>query len=499
MKLNPDKDVLKEIKETTINYENENIEQKLNRLGIEERERMIKSWESDNKRGKKPNVISTNRCANILIENMNFLLFDEEENTKLAMYQEDRGVYTQKTSLIKRIISYLEPKHNSNKADDVIYHIRNRTEIKEKTNSPYLIPVNNGVFNRKTKQLENFSPNYVFTSKIDTNYIDNPNKPTFDDWDINKWFDELACNDKQVSHLLWQVINDSLNGNYTRKQSIFMVGDGNNGKGTFQELLTNLIGKRNIATLKVNEFDHRFKMSLLEGKTAVIGDDVPVGVYIDDGSNFKSVVTGDYVSVEFKNQQSYTAQYRCSVIQSSNGMPRFKDKTNAVFKRLVIVPFNADFKGDKEKRKIKDEYIKNKQVLEYILYHAIRMDFEKFSIPDVSKKYLDVYKQENNPVYEFKINVFDEWKLRKVPKYIVYGLYKEFCKDNGYNFLSKIKFHKEFKTYLGDEWKSDTVDRFNWQDLIDGIGDLDVKKSEIEFPDEHKTYKAYENCSLKAV
>ena len=79
-----------------------------------------------------------------------------------------------------------------------------------------------------------------------------------------------------------------------------MVGDGNNGKGTFQELLTNLIGKKNIATLKVNEFDHRFKMSLLEGKTAVIGDDVPVGVYIDDGSNFKSVVTGDYVSVEFK-------------------------------------------------------------------------------------------------------------------------------------------------------------------------------------------------------
>ena len=44
MKLNPDKDVLKEIKETTNNYENESIEQKLNRLGIEERERMIKSW-----------------------------------------------------------------------------------------------------------------------------------------------------------------------------------------------------------------------------------------------------------------------------------------------------------------------------------------------------------------------------------------------------------------------------------------------------------------------
>ena len=50
----------------------------------------------------------------------------------------------------------------------------------------------------------------------------------------------------------------------------------------------------------MNEFDQRFKLGTLEGKTAVIGDDVPVGVYIDDGSNFKSVVTGDYVSVELK-------------------------------------------------------------------------------------------------------------------------------------------------------------------------------------------------------
>ena len=105
MKLNPDKDVLKEIKETTNNYENESIEQKLNRLGIEETERMIKSWESDNKRGKKPDVISTNRCANILIEKMNFLLFDEEEKPKLEMNKEERGVYTKKTCVKKRIIS----------------------------------------------------------------------------------------------------------------------------------------------------------------------------------------------------------------------------------------------------------------------------------------------------------------------------------------------------------------------------------------------------------
>ncbi|MCG1287724.1 DUF5906 domain-containing protein [Staphylococcus epidermidis] len=494
--IQPNKEIIQDINSS---QNIESIEERLKRLGNEERQNLLALWEEDGKNGKKPSMIGTNRCAYILMEEISFVLFDEEENTKLAMYQENRGIYTQKTSMIKRIISYLEPKFNSNKADDVIYHIKNRAIIKDKTNSPNLIPVNNGIYNKKTKQLEPFTPEYVFTAKIDTNYIDSPTKPIFENWDVDNWFDELACNDKQVSHLLWQVINDSLNGNYTRKQAIFMVGDGNNGKGTFQELLTYLIGKNNIATLKVNEFDQRFKLGTLEGKTAVIGDDVPVGVYIDDGSNFKSVVTGDYVSVELKNQQPYTAQFRCSVIQSSNGMPRFKDKTDAVFKRIVIVPFDADFKGSNENRKIKDEYIKNKQALEYILYYAINMDFEKFDVPDVSKQRLDVYKQETNPVYEFKINIFDNWNLRKIPKYIVYGMYKEFCKENGYNFLSKIKFHKEFKDYLSEDWKTDAVDRFNWEDLIDEIGDLDNYKSEIKFPEAHKSYRAYENRSLKAI
>ena len=48
------------------------------------------------------------------------------------MYQFDEGIYTQNTTIIKRVISYLEPKHNSNKADEVIYHLTNMVDIKRK-------------------------------------------------------------------------------------------------------------------------------------------------------------------------------------------------------------------------------------------------------------------------------------------------------------------------------------------------------------------------------
>ena len=497
--INNQSEVYSPFNDFNVIFEKETVKDKLKRLGNEERAYMEQLWIEEGSKGRKPTVISPNRCAHLLKENLNFILFDLEENTKLAMYRAEEGIYTQNVSYIKRVISWLEPKLNSNKADEVIYHLKNRVDIKSKTNSPVLIPVKNGVFNRKTKQLESFTPEYVFTTKINTAYKTQSCVPVIEGWSVDNWINEIACNDHGVAKLLWQVINDSLNGNYTRKKAIFLVGDGNNGKGTFQELISQVIGEENIASLKVNEFDERFKLSVLEGKTAVIGDDVPVGVYVDDSSNFKSVVTGDPVLVEFKNQPLYRATFKCTVIQSTNGMPSFKDKTSGTLRRLLIVPFNANFNGQSENFKIKDQYVKNQKVLEYVLYRAVNMGFDTFDVPDASHKMLDLYKQDNDPVYEFKINVFDEWLLRKIPKYIVYGFYKEFCKNNGYFPISERKFHKQFKSYLSDDWKTDGKGKVTWDRLIESTGDLNLMNNGIDFPEKNKTYALYENNNIKAV
>lgn len=455
----------------------------------------IAAWEEAGGKGKKPSTISPIRCAIVLQEYIAFVLFDLEENTRLAMYQPSEGTYTNNATLIKRVISWLEPSLNEAKANEVIYHLTNQAQVKERTASRFLIPVENGVFNLQTKTLEPFTPEYVFTSKIATPYVTNPTNLIIDNWDVESWLDSIACGDAEIVNLLWQVINDSLNGNYTRKKSIFLLGEGNNGKGTFQELITNLIGVQNIATLKVNEFDERFKLSLLEGKTVVIGDDVPANVYIDDSSNFNSVVTGDRVIVEQKNKPIYSTIFRCSVIQSTNGMPKFKNKTTGTIRRIVIVPFNANFNGEIENFKIKDEYIKNDQVLQYVLHKAINMDFEKFDIPAASEIELEEFQQDNDPVVDFKSNVFDEWRLKEIPKNIVYAMYKHFCNENGYKFISDRKFHKQFRVLLSDEWV-DGNKRFEYTDLI-AIGDLD--RMGIGFPDKSKPQKTYKNEKLKVV
>ncbi|UBH15012.1 DNA primase family protein [Macrococcus armenti] len=430
-----------------------------------------------------------------------FVLFDNEEHTKIAMYLETDGIYTQNYGIIKKHLSWLEPSLNNNRADEVIYHIRNRAKIREKTQQPHLIPVGNGIYNRNTGILEPFNSDYIFTAKVSTNYVENAPKPIIDSWDVDEWIREIACYDDEIETLLWQVVNDSLNGNYTRKKAIFLVGEGNNSKGTYQDFIKYIVGGENVAYLKVDEFEKQFRTSVLFGKTVCIGDDVPVGVYIDDSSTFKSVVSGDPVLVEFKRKQPYSTNFYCTVIQSTNGMPRFKDKTHGNLRRILIVPFNADFNGSVENRDIKDKYIKDKSVLEYALFKAIKMDFANFIIPKASQEKMQSFMADNDPVYDFKIAVFDEWlKLRKIkylPQEFVYLAYENYCDKNHYKPLSERKFKQQFVKYLDSDW-IDGQDRKLTAEVHRQIIHTLAQHEGITFnAKSDKTYRSYQNNTIK--
>lgn len=52
-------------------------------------------------------------------------------------------------------------------------------------------------------------------------------------------------------------------------------------------------------------------------------------------------------------------------------------------------------------RRIKEEYLKNKIILEYILYKALHLDFEKFSTTKATDEMLEEYKEDNDYLYSF--------------------------------------------------------------------------------------------------
>lgn len=405
---------------------------------------------------KKVNALSIPQTIKILRRYIEFCIFDDMEGARLAMYQPDKGIYTQNTTIIERVLNYIEYGAKSARFTEIIKALAREVPIRPKTIDKDLITVKNGVVDLKKMKLLPFSHKYVFDTTIATAYNPNIKEPNIDGWTPSQWLDDLACGNEQIKLLLLQVIADAVNGNYSRRKAILLYGNGSNGKGTFQALIENIVGLQNCANLKINQFGERFALSQLIGKTVVIGDDLGAGIYIDDSGAFNSVITNDAVLIEFKGQQMFSTRLYCTVIQSTNEMPKMRNRSDGTYRRLIIAPFNAKFQGDGDNWKIKDEYINRDDVKEWFLYQALQLDFDKFIEPDISKDLLEQYKQENDPVADFKANVFDELVasgMSRIPTGMLYMMFNNFCEQQNYKKWSQKSFNKQLKELIGSDWE----------------------------------------------
>lgn len=376
-----------------------------------------------------------------------------DSSAPLGVYLGDRiGIYTTDTVTIQRLIYQEDRRYTKRDVEDVMFKITMLVKSKPQENNSNLIPVANGIYNVKEHRLQPFTKDLVFTNKVATKWVENAPKPS---WDVDEWLSVIANHNPDVVTLLWQIIAECLNGNYTRGKFFIFVGSGNNGKGTFQELLNNLIGKENVSSLRMEQIGDRFSPSTMAGKVANIGDDIK-GDFLPDSQNILSITTGDTVTLEEKGKQAYSVNLKCALVFSANKIPKIKNTSNGLYRRMCIVPFLADFTGDVEDLSIKTEKILRSDVQEYILFKALSQDFERFIEPDVVKNMLNEYKKFNDPVVEFYQEIWtdDEYSsCQRIPTDYVYQSYVRYCDAANYGVKSLRSFVIEFEKMLGMQWE----------------------------------------------
>ena len=387
------------------------------------------------------------KCARILKRYAKVILIGtEHDKARLAYFDYDKGYYVTSETLMSKLIKAVDYRYNPYDWRNVIEVLRTEVKLKQESDKPYLIPVANGIFNTREQQLLPFSPKYIFTSKIKTAYNVEATNPCINDFDFNKWLQSIACNDDEIVTLLWQVINEAINPNHTRNKIGFLIGDGNSGKGTFQTLLQNLIGTENIASLKPPQFADRFSKEMLVGKVCNIGDDIS-NAYLDEVSDLMSIATGDVIAIEPKGKPVYTVNLKLFCLFSGNGMPNVRNKSHGWYRRMLLIPFNADFNGLYNDPRIKNTFLNDKAILEYVLKTALELQFETFIVPKSVKAEIDKYKLENDYYRAFVEEVFIHENLtrfEKLPLSHIKDLLREYMDETGIR--QKLPYH--FVNYL---------------------------------------------------
>lgn len=318
--------------------------------------------------------------------------------------------------------------------------IRDNTEL----SAPNIIAFKNGVYDTRLRVFREFSSDDILVNRIPWNYSEDAYSELLDTT-LNQW----TADDKELRVLLEELVGFLFYRANQLGKAFVLVGNKSNGKSTFLGLLQTLLGRENTSSLDLRELGDRFKTAELFGKLANIGDDIGDG-YISDSSVFKKLATGDRVTAERKGEQPFQFDSYSKLIFSANTVPRIKDRTGAVMRRLMIVPFTGVF-GEG----VHDPYLKYKledeSCMEYLVLLGVRglervLEHNGFSKSARIEEKIREYEMENNPLLGFLDEVE---KVENEPCAAVYDKYLAFCYANNFKPLGRNNFYTEVSSKTG--------------------------------------------------
>lgn len=307
------------------------------------------------------------------------------------------------------------------------------------------IAFRNGILNVQDDAFVPFSPDLVVTNRIPWDY--NPEAyHELTDTTLNK----IACDDRAIRALLEESAGYCLFKRNELGKAFVLTGTGSNGKSTFLNMLKNMLGYTNIASLDLKKLSDRFSTVMLYGKLANIGDDIS-DEFLVDTSIFKKIVTGERIDAEQKGQPKFEFEPFAKLFFSANNIPRMGKGRDweAIKRRLIIIPFGAKFsKSDPDFVPFIGDKLKTQDAVEYLIRLGVEglkrvLDAKAFTNSEKVQKELDEYEEQNNPILAFNREcVEDDYSVENEPTSEVYTRYQEFCIQNNLKPMSKIEFSR---------------------------------------------------------
>lgn len=321
-------------------------------------------------------------------------------NNQLHIFKD--GFYQVGYEEIQKSMIELIPNLKDTQRKEVLKYLELIAPVKEVANANY-IAFKNGIYNLVSDKLEAYTPDIVITNMIPHNYNPNAYSEIAD-----KTLNKIACNDAQVRALFEEYIGYNFYRRNELGKAFIFTGDKSNGKSTFLDVMNVILGYDNTSALDIKELGDRFSTAMMFGKLANIGDDIGDDFLQGNAvSIFKKIVTGNRVKAERKGQDPFEYNPYVKLTFSANDIPKMRDKTGAVIRRLVMIPCDARFtKDDPDYRPFIKYELLEEPCLEYFIkigIEGLKRVLQNYAFTESDKciERLKDYELENDNFLQF--------------------------------------------------------------------------------------------------
>lgn len=293
--------------------------------------------------------------------------------------------------------------------DDLLEELYQITSTIVENHDEDLVFWANGIWRVSTREMLQFSKDIIRTYKSPVRLLDSaPEMPTRTMPDgkvktVLDIFNDWTPYDGGVK-LLLQVAGAALRNTKVWRKAIWLYNDeGRNGKSVYLELLKALVGSENVLERPFRELcNDRFGRTGLVSTALVSCGDSNAGAFMKNTDVFKQITSHDEISVEEKNKNPFNYRPHVLIVACMNELMKIKGKENAVYDRLVIVPFVGRFEEGVADTGL-SKWMCSQEVLEWLAYHIfVEMEpYDKIDIPQRCWDILGAHKEASDPVLEF--------------------------------------------------------------------------------------------------
>lgn len=354
-----------------------------------------------------------------------------DDNDPLLVWEPQRGVYVRSDDAIGRVSALYNGGGDERFHKETLSTLRRIAPYVRLEQSGRWAAVANGDLDRETLELHPFDPSRVFVSRLPVEWDPDAPSPVIHneddgtDWDFDSWLAEVASGDQGKLRLLRELIAATVNPQIRTNKAVGLYNPiGNNGKGTFNKLLTELVGRSNTVVASISSLSKESTLPMIAGASLIVSDENATNDFVKNAEIIKQLATRDPILVNPKYKQPYNTVFVGTQVHNLNSLPEFGDKSDSMWRRWLFIPLTARFEG-KERKYIKDDYMTRPDVLRYVLRCAMQMGFTgTFTETDETRDLLHRAKAQNDPVRQFWAELSGRFTWDLVPVKFAYEVYK---------------------------------------------------------------------------
>ena len=267
-----------------------------------------------------------------------------------------------------------------------------------------------------------------------------------------EWLDTLSLifqGDSELIEYVQQIAGLCAIGNVYLEELIISYGVGSNGKSTFWNSIAGALGSYsgNISadTLTIGcKRNVKPELAEAKGKRLLIAAELEEGMRLNT-STVKQLCSTDEIFAEKKYKDPFSFKPSHTLVLYTNHLPKVGAMDDGIWRRLIVIPFNAKISGKSDIKNYSEFLIKKSggYIVKWLIEGAKKAIDNHFKLknPKVVQDAIEKYKQDNDWMSHFLDACCELGTGLEEKSGDVYCAYRSYCTRTGEFIRSTAEFY----------------------------------------------------------